>query len=506
MKNKLLLITLIFNFYNCVSQAPAIEWQKTFGGSNYDEAYDIKTTVDGGYIVGGRTFSTDGDIVGSHGPHDYWILKLDSDGDVEWKKTYGGNDSDIIYSIHQTTDAGYIVGGSSKSINGDVTGNHGLEDSWIVKLDSSGAIEWQKSLGGTNIDGAIKIIQTAEGGYITVGVSKSNNGDVSLNHGERDYWVVKLNPLGVIEWEKSYGGSGDDIPFDIISTGDGYVMSGYSNSNNGDVTGNHGGYDYWIVKIDNLGIMQWNKSFGGSNNESCSRIIKTSDGGYIVGGNTASNDGDITSNYGFADTWIVKMDSSGTMEWQKCYGGSGGEAAYSIIENNNGYIMAGFTTSNNIDVSGNHGSFDGWILKIGYTGSILWQKTIGSTEWDNLYSIDIAADGGCILAGYGAAANGDITNTQGFNDYWIVKLQPETLAVENFNGNHFSVYPNPASDRLTIDDSHQFSGIRYSIKDMSGKQILTGILNSNQTIAVDVLSKGFYILELANNNFRFIKE
>lgn len=178
-----------------------VEWQKTLGGSDYfDLAHSIQQTSDGGYIVAGESSSNDGDVTGNHGLRDFWIIKLNTTGDIEWQKCFGGSNDDEARSIQQTTDGGYIVAGNSLSDDGDVTENHGGRDFWVVKLDSTGNIEWQKSYGGSNDDGAHFIRQTEDGGYIIAGNSESNDGDVTGNHGEGDFWIVKLvgdgTPIG----------------------------------------------------------------------------------------------------------------------------------------------------------------------------------------------------------------------------------------------------------------------------------------------------------------------
>ncbi len=185
------------------------------------------------------------------------------------------------------------------------------------------AIQWEKALGGTGYDYATSIVQTSDGGYIVAGYSYSNDGDVTGNHGSADYWVVKLDNTGSISWQKSLGGSGDDEAASIVQTSDGgYIMAGSSNSNDGDVTGNHGSYDCWVVKLDNTGSVSWQKSLGGTGGDLASSVEQTSDGGYIVAGQSYSTDGDVTGNHGVADCWVVKLDDTGSISWQKSLGGS----------------------------------------------------------------------------------------------------------------------------------------------------------------------------------------
>jgi len=230
---------------------PSISFARVFGGSDDDRAYCIQQTSDGGYIVAGYTYSNDIDVSGNQGVYDYWVVKLDSSGNIEWQKCFGGSDDDRAYCIQQTSNGGYIVAGYTESNNGDVSGNHGKNDYWIVKLDSSGNIEWQKCLGGYYNDYACSIQQTSNGGYIVAGYTESNNGDVSGNHGSYDYWIVKLDSSGNIRWQKCLGGSGDDRAYSIQQTSDGgYIVTGYTESNDGEVSGNHGSKDYWIVRLD----------------------------------------------------------------------------------------------------------------------------------------------------------------------------------------------------------------------------------------------------------------
>jgi hypothetical protein len=196
MKNQTTLFTIALSFLISLANAqdtPTVKWQKSLGGSDYDDASSIQQTTDGGFIVAGQTKSNNGDVSGKHGNYDYWIVKLDADGNLVWQKCLGGSDFDEAQSIQQTTDGGFIVAGHSKSNNGDVSGNQGHEDYWIVKLDKDGNLVWQKSLGGSDYDFAYSIQQTTDGGFIVAGQSASNDGDVSGNHGSGDDWIVKLD-------------------------------------------------------------------------------------------------------------------------------------------------------------------------------------------------------------------------------------------------------------------------------------------------------------------------
>ncbi len=430
---KIYLFSLVFVIaynYATAQTSWAIEWQKSFGGSSEDAASSAKQTPDGGYIVIGSTYSNDGDVGLNHGILDIWIIKLNSERNIEWKKILGGSSYDDGTSIELTPDGGYIASCRTSSNDGDVTNSHGGEDYWIIKLNSSGIIQWQKILGGSGNDGAYSIKPTSDGGYIVTGISDSNDGDVSGNHGSWDYWVVKLNGTGVIQWQKSLGGSGSEYAsYSIQQTSDGgYIVSGYTDSNDGNVSGNHGDLDYWVVKLDSNGAIQWQKSLGGSNVDYATSIAQTSEGGYIVAGYSFSNDGDVSGNHGQSDYWVVKLNGSGNIEWQKSLGGSDYDYAYSIRQTHDGgYIIAGGTNSYDGDVSGNHGDDDAWIVKLNSSGDLQWQYCLGGSQYDGASSIDQTFDDGYIIAGFSNSSDGDVSNNHGDYDYWIVKLKPDNI-------------------------------------------------------------------------------
>ncbi|MEX2350099.1 MAG: hypothetical protein WD554_04410, partial [Flavobacteriaceae bacterium] len=407
-----------------IAQAPAIEWEQNYGGSANDATNDIQQTVDGGYILAGYSSSNDGDVSGNQGGPDYWVVKLDESGVLVWQKTLGGTGYDVAHSVQQTADGGYIVAGFSNSNDGDVSGNHGDFDYWIVKLDSNGSLIWQKSLGGTGDDRAYSIQQTADGGFIVAGESDSNNGDVSGNNGLTDFWVVKLDENGVLVWQKSLGGTGYDVAHSVQQTADGgYIVAGESDSNNGDVSGNNGLDDIWVVKLDENGMLIWQKSLGGSIGERALSIQETIDGGYIVVGYSNSNDGDVSENFGGDDMWVVKLDNNGVLVLQKALGGSSLDSAHSIQQTTDwGYIIAGQTYSNDGLVSVNNGEVDYWVVKLDDIGTLLWEKALGGTSKDVATSIWQTLDGGYIVAGYSDSIDGDLSGNYGNIDFWIVKL------------------------------------------------------------------------------------
>jgi len=364
-----------------------VQWKKCFGGTDRDAGGSVQQTSDGGYIFAGTSFSNDGDVSGHHGSNqsgDFWVVKLDGTGVIQWQKSLGGGDHESAFSVKQTSDLGYIIAGSSQSNDGDVTGNHGYHDYWLLKLDSSGTIEWQKSFGGTGQDAAWCVTQTSDGGFIVVGDSQSNDGDITGSHGSNDCWIVKLDYTGNMEWQKSLGGTLGESGKTIERTNDGgYIVASFSSSNDGDVTGNHGYYDYWIVKLDSIGGILWQKSLGGTGYDGAWSIKQVSDNGYIVSGFTTSNDGDVAGYHGaiYGDYWIIKLDSIANMQWQKCLGGTFDDESYSIQQTTDGgYILSGNSQSNDGDVTGHHGTnqySDFWIVKLDNTNGINESYEIG---------------------------------------------------------------------------------------------------------------------------------
>ena len=430
----LLLIFSCLMAQPAAASAPSIEWQKCLGGSDVDAAVSIQITSDGGCIIAGSTASNDGDVSRNNDTGklaDAWIVKLNPKGSIEWQKCFDPSGSYTVSSIWQTNDGGYITAGSTRSKN--IERHHGKVDAWIMKLNPKGNIEWEKCFGGSSDDHASPIQQTDDGGYIFAGLTISNDGDVSGHHGIGipDAWVVKLDSSGTIDWQKCYGGSGIEWVRSIQQTSDGgYIFAGLTYSNDGDVTGFHssskkiGDPDVWVMKINSTGNIEWQKCLGGSENDEANSIRQTSDGGFIVAGKTRSDDGDVSGNHG-QDAWVVKLNPKGNIEWQKCLGGSWRDEAYSIQQTNDGgFIIAGETMSDDGDVSGNHGDVDAWVVKLNPKGDIEWQKCLGGSENDVARSIHQMSDGGYIVAGSTSSNDGDVSGNHGKSDAWIVKLAP----------------------------------------------------------------------------------
>ncbi|WP_079243344.1 T9SS type A sorting domain-containing protein [Chryseobacterium indologenes] len=496
MRNLSFILLLFITSILYAQTAPSIQWQKSMGGSNVDLFHFVEPTSDGGYIVSGSTFSNNGDLTQNFGSRDAWIIKFDFNGNIQWQKLLGGSQAELFHSIRETSDGGYILAGGSTSADGNLTSNNGFEDYWIVKLDSTGDIEWQKSMGGSDRDIAKDILQTSDEGYIIAGTSYSNDGDVLGSHGGADIWIIKTNSAGNVQWQKSLGSSSVEQVQSIQQTSDnGYIIGAATgNIADGDVTQIYGGSDYWIIKLDSYGNLQWQKSLGGTGFDTANSIQQTFDGGYIVAGiyERSIYPYPLNSDYG-----IIKLASNGDVQWQKFFGGNKSDGAKSIQQTaDGGYIIAGLSNSNNGDVLGNHGNTDAWIIKTDNTGTLQWQKSLGGTGNENAETIRKTVDGGFIIIGYSSSINGDVSENHGNIDGWIVKLSPEQLSIsESQKMNPPNLYPNPAKDFFYADNLPQESNI--DITDMSGRKIFSQ-KNHEKKIKINTsaFSEGIYIVQI----------
>jgi hypothetical protein len=251
------------------STPPDFEWKYCIGGTLKDNAQDLVQTSDGGYLIIGHTESSDIDATGNHGGGDGWVIKVNAQGVIQWHRCYGGKKSDVLSSIVKLSNGNYLLCGQSSSLNGDVVGNHGDNDIWLLVINDSGDILWQRCLGGSNIDKGSYAFETADHCYMVSGQSYSLDGDVSGNmHGRGDIWIVKMDTVGNIIWQKLYGGTGLDFAYGMRQTLDGgYIVISYTTSTNGDIIGNHGSGEGFVQKLDASGNVQWSRCIGGTSDD-----------------------------------------------------------------------------------------------------------------------------------------------------------------------------------------------------------------------------------------------
>lgn len=518
---------------------PVIQWQRTLGGLSADNLFAMQPTPDHGYILGGFSNS---DISGektamSKGGQDYWLIKLDSAGTIEWQKTIGGNENDMLSSITLCPGGGYLVSGTSGSgINGDKTDTSRDDpgfapylagDIWLLRLDNAGTILWQKTYGGLYGDGGntannddlvnmmyhiTQVSTTSDGGFL-VGTSSSSgiSGDKTENNRSEnnaslaslfmifsDYWVLKLDALGNLQWQKTLGGEDIDQLCAVAQTTDGgYIIGGTSNAffltglgtnqSGGDKTDTiRGNADYWVVKLSASGSVQWQKTIGGTGEDRLAALDSTPDGGCILGGYSNSGiSGEKTDTCkGTYDYWILKLSSTGAIQWQKTIGGNGADILSTIkCSSDGGYLVSGTSASGlsgDKSENGYGGLTDFWLMKLNTSGNIIWQKTIGgnSTSLDSQElptGFSETADNGYIAGGISnSGISGLKTDTcRGDNDYWILKLgrceADTTLAAASFCG----------QDAYTLPDGNivYLPGTYYSL--LSGQYGCDSVVATN---------------------------
>ncbi len=384
----LLLSSMVCTVYG----ATVSVWSHTYGGLDDDTAVAVIQTTDDGYAVLGTTYSF------GAGMADFWLVKVDQNGNMQWNQTYGGSEQDLAAALIQTSDGGYALAGSTASYGA------GSRDFWLVKTDENGNQEWAKTFGGKNVDEAIAVAQTDDGGYAVAGYTSS------YGEGLYDYWLVKTYEDGTKDWSKTYGGAEDDKANDMIKTEDGgYALVGTSTSVN-----DGSNWDIWAVKTDEEGNVDWDQSYGGAQDELATEIIQTTDGGFAIAGSTYSyGNGDV-------DYWLVKTDANGNKKNSWAFGGEKTDEATSLIQLSDGsYVMAGNAKSFG------EGSFNAWLIKVDTTGTIVWEAVHGSEDvHDGAACVIQSSDGGFVVAGTNSP------DVDSFWDFWLFKTDSQGVIPE----------------------------------------------------------------------------
>jgi Secretion system C-terminal sorting domain len=439
---------LLVAFCSISIKAQDILWEKSFGGVHADYLMDALPTPDYGFILAGSSLSakTGNKAQDNNGDLDYWVWKMKENGDLDWQKSFGGSGNDFLHSIKLTNDGGFVLGGTSSSpdpssstSSGQAGGEkasdkkeacRGGDDIWIIKLDASGTEEWQKTIGGMGQEKLKTICTTKDGGYILGGSSSSPNPFPSTGSGQAggefdpeelklygekkseafgnmDYWLVKLDRKGKIEWQKSFGGIYEEELRSIDTTNDGgYIVGGYSNSpvSGNKTDDNKGVGDFWVLKLDSKGDITWQKTIGGNQDDQLYAVNQTYDGNYVVGGNSNSDTSNekSRSNASGTDIWILKLGQEGEVLWQETYNIGEVDVLSSIVENkDHTLLLGGFSPSPTLPKGKgvNKGLGDYVAIKITETGEELWRQSVGTDGDDLLKKVVETRDGGYLLAG-----------------------------------------------------------------------------------------------------------
>lgn len=537
MKQPLNLLVFSLMLITTISNAQDILWEKSYGGKHAEYLYDVQPTADYGFILAGSSISgkTGNKDAANKGDLDYWIWKMNEKGDLDWQKSFGGSGVDLLQSIRLTSDGGYILAGTSDSKKGldKKEDAKGQEDFWIIKLDAKGNELWQKTIGGTGQEKLHSIIQTTDGGYLIGGSSSSyksrNSSDGTTDlfgksentRGNLDYWVVKLKEDGTIEWQKTIGGKYfDELKSVVVLSNGNYLLGGYSNSPiSGDKMEDCFGLgDYWLVQLDKDGVLVWQQTLGGNLDDNLFSAFATKDGGFIVGGNSNSgstNTKTKTSEKG-SDFWVVKFDKTNSIEWQENYNYGEKDVLTSIIENEDGtFLIGGYAQSevrsqqseigNKASLKGKNdkdGINDYIALKINAKGEEIWSQTVGSKGDEVMKKLLETRDGGYLLAGTSFSKTGfskDRKVVKGGNDFWVVKLkdkdkpEKERLLLEAF--------PNPAQTFTNVVIGYEYSSGTATLYDLNGRQLQSFTLDGNRTLPIEMSSypTGIYIVEVQSN-------
>ncbi|MDC1037717.1 Ser-Thr-rich GPI-anchored membrane family protein [Candidatus Marinimicrobia bacterium] len=358
-------------------------WTNTFGGVFDEEGNSVQQTSDGGYILTGYTKSY-GNTYG-----DVWLIKTDSQGSEEWNQTFGGGSSSKGYSVRQTSDGGYIIAGYINPTYGNT-----YTDIWLIKTDSQGNEEWNQTYGGNSYDYGYSVEETSDGGYIIIGDSEMSGSPIFL---------IKTDSQGNEEWEQTFNETNySQFGRSVKQTSDGgYIITGYSRA--GGVAS-----DVLLIKADSEGNEEWKQTFGGNSADYGYSVEETSDGGYIITGETES--------YGSSkDVWLIKTDSQGNEVWNQTFGGSDDDSGHSVEQTlDGGYIITGYT-----DSFGNGYYHDVWLIKTDSGGQEEWNQTYGGSFSDEGRSVQQTLDGGYIITGYTRPAGAT------YDDVWLIKTDSQ---------------------------------------------------------------------------------
>ena len=366
--------------------APEEEWDRAFGGSGLDRGYSVQQTSDGGYIIVGETYSS------GTGESAVWLIKTNSKGIKEWDRTFGGLIwNGVGYTVQQTSDSGYIIVGETSSCLSDIA----TSDVWLIKTDSEGIKEWDRKFGRLFDDCGYSVQQTSDGGYIIVGETWGIT--------TSDVWLIKMDSKGSEEWDRTFSKSGVNKGYSVQQTSDGgYIITGMEGPF-------FGIYDVLLIKTDSEGNEEWNRTFGGWC-DTCGRSVQqTSDGGYIIAGWVYP----YLFGIGSKDVLLIKTDSKGNEEWNRTFGGSDHDCGYSVQQTSDGgYIITGYTNSSGA------GESDVLLIKTDSHGNKEWAMTIGGSSLDKGYSVEQTSDGGHIIVGE------TYSSGTGDGDVWLIKITP----------------------------------------------------------------------------------
>lgn len=530
LKTILIISFLLFQLIIAIAQ-PQLVWQKNIGGAYNEKEISFVIDSNDNFLIAAESFSNiSGDkTINSYGKNDIWLFMLNKNGNILWQITFGGVLYEYNPKLIKCKNDGYVLAASSMSaISGNKTTiNKGLEDYWIIKLDENGNELWQKSYGGSSTDYLTSVIQTSDYGYLLGGYTFSDDGDISSGStcGQSlDYWIVKIDSSGNIQWDKTIGSYGYDYLMDIAETNNAnYIIAGTSYGAGGcEKTENNQGYysaDYWILQLDANGNIVWQNSIGTSEGDEVKKVLVYKNAYYIIGSSNGNANNDKTSNsYGDYDVWVVKLDTNGNVSNQITLGGSLEDRISDASFNENAELIIAVSSFSNISGCKNEntqGSSDYWLLAVDSNLSLLWQKDIGGSSTEFINSMQLFTNGDIACAGHSYSnASGDKTDnlvgSTTYSDIWLTKFSTNTVTStksSSFALPALLIYPNPAQSILNIDLNNKDKIQSIKIYSLLGKIVYANTAPTNkQQINVTDYTKGIYVLEIKTEKTFYLKK
>ena len=423
-----------------------LQWDEFYGGDNFDELLSV-IEVEDGLVYGGSAgaFSgTMGDAPQTAGNSDYWIYKTDYDGNIIWSYVYGGQEQENLTSLIRTQDGGFMATGFSFSDAGAFKSENsrGSRDVWLVKLDQDGLFEWDATFGGDDDEFPTKGIQAQDGTYYFGGFTESSlSGEVSFpsRGGVRDIWLGHVDTDGTLLYDLRFGGSEEDLLFDLKQLENGDLLIGGLSASN--ISGeksedSYGGQDAWILRMTAAGTIVWDRTYGGTFGDRAISVVELDNNQLLIGGNSSSgmNGNKNSGNNGGGDYWLLKLESNGDYIWDRTYGGAGEEELNEIKINDKGLIYLGGKSSS--DISGdksesNRGDSDEWLIVVDENDQIFYDKTLGGSDADQLHDFVLLREGGIVTGGFSLSdTSGDITDvSNGIQDALVFHLD---CTLDNF--------------------------------------------------------------------------
>ncbi len=529
--------------------APPIKWQKTVGGTDVDTLTAMCISTDASsFILCGASKSNQSGRKSENriGGYDYWVVKMDVAGNVLWNKTYGGTKNDIPGAIIALSDGGYLVGGTSLS---DKSGSKSAnaygksKDYWIIKLDANGNKVWDKTYGGQFTETLTSMVELSSGKYVLGGYSYSNRKGETIKKSDNlgtpntaDYWMLVIDKNGKLLNQNIYGATSmDDMTCMAAVSANSVYMGGFSYSvklSGHKTTAPVGNDDVWMVRSDINGNIQFQAGFGGSRSDFATCMQYFTDKSFVIGGYSNSPaDGNKSGSFlGVTDFYLIRTTASGNKLWDKSIGGTGGDYMTSVQQTKDGgFILGGYSNSDkgNNKSDNSRGGYDYWIVKTDKNGNVLWNKTIGGKGDDKLTGIYEISAGEFIVAGTsGSTISGEkkspTVGNSGAADYWVMRLGNSTAAdktAEPFIASlstmqSLTITPNPVQNTATIKYSSQ-TNTDVTVYSTKGDAILKAALPSasvgTHSFDMSPFAKGTYYIVMRTGDGNkitkaFIKE